>query len=940
MIEPLLQTKLFIPPLQPNLVPRPRLIEQLDQAVNQNCRLILVSAAAGFGKSTILNEWVHSLDMVEGNSASFSWVSLDSSDNDQVRFLAYFIGALQGLEEGLGKGALGLLQSPEPPVTEMILTALINEITEALSGDPEERPFVLILDDYHRIDAQSVHETLIFLLDHLPPRMHLVIASRTDPPLALPRLRVRGELVELREADLRFNFEETAALFERALGLPLQAEDITALDARTEGWIAGLQVAVLSMKGLEDVSSFVRTFTGSHRYVMDYLVDEVLNRQPEAIQNFLLDTAVLDQMTGRLCEAVTGQPGGQETLERLDKDNLFIIPLDDERRWYRYHHLFTDLLRSRLDQTAPDRAPDLYRRASEWYELNGFIEEATKHALAAAEYDRAAMLIEKLGEDLWERGEPTSLLGWLEALPDEYVVARPGLCNFHAWTLHMNGQNQEADSRLQAAERVLHSSGDPSHVSAQAERARETELEIRDQLGRAAAIRASMASRRGDIPAIIHFSNLALDYLPESSLMWRTITTIALGFAQDLSGDQVAANQTFSEAVRLSQISGNIYLIMSTSLHLGNILSLQGQLKEMNELCQDLMRVAAKRGVLHTEMAGCLYDELGLISSEWNELEQAMVYLSKGSELSRQGYDIGVLGYSYLTTMRALYALGDSSGAQEIIQEMELMEQESDVPSWFTSPKEAWKARFHLLDGDIDAASRWAVERGLKATDDPTYMCEEEYLTLAKILIAQGRTRETLGLLEKMRNLAEEGGRNGTVMPVLLLEALAYRSQGDTDQAMMALERALSLAEPAGAIRVFLDEGEPMADLMRAFSRWPGRGESASRPAASREFLNALLDGFSTEQYGAVTSETKDLIAKDGDLIEPLSDRELEVLRLLATGLSYREIAEELYVSINTIKAHAKNIYSKLGVHGRVQAMHRATELNLLYINPILEAPP
>jgi len=930
MNAPLLQTKLFIPTLKPDLVPRLRLVERLDQAVKQNCRLILVSAAAGFGKSTILNEWVHGQNIVEGNSVRFSWVSLDGSDNDLVRFLAYFIGALQRLEDGLGKGALGLLQSPEPPVTEMILTSLINEITEALSGDPEERPFVLILDDYHRIEAQSVHETLIFLLDHLPPRMHLVIASRTDPPLALPRLRVRGELVELREADLRFNSEETAALFERTLGLPLQAEDISALDARTEGWIAGLQVAALSMKGQEDVASFVRSFTGSHRYVMDYLVDEVLDRQPEAIQTFLLNSSILDQMTGRLCEAVTGQPGGQETLERLDKDNLFIIPLDDERRWYRYHHLFTDLLRSRLDQTAPDRAPELYGRASEWYELNGFIEEATKHALSAAEYDRAAQLIEKLGEELWERGEPTTLLGWLKELPDEHLLARPGLCNFHAWTLHMNGQNQEAESRLQTAEQVLHSTLDPSPLGVRAELSREAQLEVMDQLGRVAAIRASMASRRGDILAIIHFSNLALDYLPESSLMWRTITTIALGFAQDLSGDQVAANQTFSEAVRLSKISGNIYLILSTSLHLGNILSGQGQLKEMNELCHDLMRVASKRGVLHTEMAGCLFDELGLISSEWNELDQAMVYLSKGSELSRQGYDIGVLGYSYLTTLRALYALGDISGAQEIIQEMELMEQESDVPSWFNSPKEAWKARFQLLDGDIDAASRWVVERGLKATDDPTYMREEEYLTLAKILIAQDRTKEALWLLEKMDNLAEEGGRYATVISVSLLEALAHQSHGDSDQAMVALERALILAEPAGAIRVFLNEGDTMAELLRAFSRWSGLGENASRPAINRDFLDTLLEGFHAEQLSVEISETEDRFAKDGDLLEPLSDRECEVLRLLAAGLSYRETAEELFVSINTIKAHAKNIYSKLGVHGRVQAMHRATELNLL----------
>lgn len=936
MNEPLLQTKLFIPPFQPNLLPRPRLVERLNQAIWQNSRLILISAAAGFGKSALLSQWVHSQDAVERKSMRFAWVSLDSGENDLVRFLAYFIGALQTLEEGLGEGALALLQSPQPPAAEMILTALLNEVTETLERDPEGRRIVLVLDDYHRLEAHLVQESLIFVLDHLPPRMHLAIASRTDPPLALPRLRVRGELVELREADLRFSVEETADLFNRSLGSSLSTEDIAALDARTEGWIAGLQVAALSMKGKDDVSNFIRTFTGSHRYVMDYLIDEVLDRQPDAVTTFLLNTAILDQMTGPLCEALTGQSGGQVTLESLDTANLFIVPLDDERRWYRYHHLFADLLRSRLDQTFPNRVPKLHRRASEWYEENYFIEEAAKHALAAAENDKAAQLIGILAEDLWERGEPTTLLSWLEALPDEQLLAIPSLCNFHAWTLHMNGQSQEAEARLQVAEEVLHSALDPSPAGTRTELTRGAQLEVMDQIGRAAAIRASIASRQGDIPAIIHFSNMALDYLPESSLMWRAITTISLGFAQDLSGDQVAANTTFTEAVRLSQMSGNIYLILSTKLHLGNILSSQGRLKEMYELCQSLMRIATKREVLHTEMAGCLYDELGLIMTEWNDMDHAMDYLRTGSKLSRQGYDVGVLGYSYLTMLRALYALRDAVGAQGIIQEMELMDQESDVPPWFNSPKEAWKARFLLLAGDLDAASRWVIERGLKASDDPTYMREEEYLTLAKILIAQSRARKVLGLLEKMRNAAEAGGRNATVISVSLLEALAHRSLGDTDRAMMALERSLSIAEPAGAIRVFLDEGEPMADLLEVFSRRAGREESDSRTPVSQEFIDTLLDGFRTEQYKAVTTETEDIKAKEGDLIDPLSDRELEVLRLLAAGLSYRETAEELYVSINTIKAHAKNIYSKLGVHGRVQAMNRATELNLLNNKPII----
>lgn len=713
-------------------------------------------------------------------------------------------------------------------------------------------------------------------------------------------------MIELREADLRFTIDETASLFNRALGLNLSAEDLAALDARTEGWIAGLQVAALSMKGLEDTSGFLKVFAGSHRYVMDYLVEEVLNQQPENIQTFLHHTAILDRMTGPLCDALTGQAGGRETLEKLDRDNLFIVPLDDERRWYRYHHLFADLLRTKLNQMAPDLEPELNRRASDWYELNGFMDEAAKHALAASDYDRAAQLIEVLGEDLWERGEPTTLLGWLDALPDKQVIARPSLCNLHAWTLYMNGQNEAAESRLLAAEQALESS----------------ELEDTEQLGRVAAIRAAIASRQGDVPDIFEFSHQALQNLPEDSLLWRTITMMAFGFAQDMAGDTVAAYQTFAEAVRLSEASDNIYLILSTNLHLGNILNMQGRLKEMYALCQELLLVAESRRVLHTEMAGCLYDELGLVLCEWNELDEAMVYLRKGSELSKQGFDIGVLGYSYLTTLRALFVQGDLAGAREIVLEMENMERESDVPRWYTNPKEAWKARLWLAEGDVEAAFRWARERGLKASDDPSYLREEEYIVLIRILVAQNRIAEALELSERVIERAVTSGRNAVTIQVLLIQALAYHAQGDMDQALIAVERALNLAEPGGAIRVFLDEGEPMAELLTAFNR--------QLSAIDREYLDSLLAAFDEAQLPEQATKYTERIVKHGDLVEPLSERELEVLRLLAAGLSYREIAEELYVSINTVKAHTKNIYSKLGVHGRMQAAQRATELELL----------
>jgi LuxR family maltose regulon positive regulatory protein len=611
-------------------------------------------------------------------------------------------------------------------------------------------------------------------------------------------------------------------------------------------------------------------------------------------------------MTGPLCDALTGQSEGRETLETLDRDNLFVVPLDDEWRWYRYHHLFADLLRTKLDQTVPELAPVLHRRASEWFESNGSIDEAAQHALAAAEYTRAAELIEKLGDILWERGEPTTMLRWLEALPDEQITASPSLCNFHAWTLYMNGQIEAAESRLRDAEQTLELPGQ----------------ENAEQLGRVAAIRAAIASRQGDVQGIFDFSHQALEYLSDESLLWRTITMMALGFAQDLGGDTVAAYDTFAEAIRLSEASDNIYLILSTNLHLGNILNMQGRFKEMHGLCQELMLVADARRVLHTEMAGCLYDEMGRVLCEWNELDEAMPYLKKGAELSKKGFDIGVLGYSHLTMLRVLYALKDWSGAQEIIRKMDKLERESDLPPWYASPKEAWKARLWLAEGNVEAAARWAHGRGLKATDDPPYLREEEYVVLVRILVAQGRIAEALDLSERVIGKSAASGRNAATIEVLAIQALAYQAQGEIDRAMVVLERALNLAEPAGALRLFLDEGEPMAELVETFSQQPS--------SIGREFLSSLLNGFHSSDKAAEPAGIRDRLAKDNSLVEPLSERELEVLGLLAAGLSYREIAEELYVSINTVKAHAKNIYSKLGVHGRMQAAQRAAQLKLL----------
>jgi LuxR family maltose regulon positive regulatory protein len=542
MVTPLLQTKLYISPTRPELVPRPRLIERLNAGLRAGRRLTLISAPVGFGKTTLVGEWVEKLEI------GAAWLSLDKGDNDLVRFLVYFIAALQTLAlsqvEGkvnVGKGAMSALQSPQPPPTEAVLTSLINEIA-ALSGR-----IVLVLDDYHLIETRSIHDALAFLLEHLPPQLHLVIATREDPHLPLARLRARGQLTELRAADLRFSASEAAEFLNQVMDLDLSTQDVAALEARTEGWIAGLQLAALAlqgtiaMRGRKDATGFIKSFTGSHHFVLDYLIEEVLEQQPASVQTFLLQTAVLDQLTGSLCDALTGQGNGQATLEMLQHANLFLVPLDEELRWYRYHHLFSDLLRQRLRQTQPEVILELHQRASEWYEQNGFNDAAIGHALRAEDFQQAAHLVEEQVDAAWQRGEHTKLRRWLAGLPVELVLSRPQLCIFNAWYLFAGGQLDAAEQSLQAAKGALEPGDESSAATAPRERDLLTEPGKKLR-GRLAAIQAFMGSYRGDLPGIIQHATQALEYLPQQD-SWRGPAAMALGDAWALIGDMTAMTE-------------------------------------------------------------------------------------------------------------------------------------------------------------------------------------------------------------------------------------------------------------------------------------------------------------------------------------------------------------------------------------------------------------
>jgi LuxR family maltose regulon positive regulatory protein len=917
---PLLQTKLYIPPNRPELVSRPRLIERLDAGLRQNqgfgSKLTLVSAPAGFGKTTLVGEWVNRLRSETTNQdrpcCDAAWLSLDHDDNDPARFLAYLIAALRTIEPNVGKGALSALQSPQPPPADTVVTALINEIASLPKG------LVVILDDYHLIEQQAIHDILTFLLSHLPPRMHLVIATREDPPLMLARLRAQGQLAELRAADLRFSSAEAAGFLNQSMGLNLSAKDISSLETRTEGWIAGLQLAAISMQRRQDTSEVIGTFTGSHRYVMDYLVQEVLEQQTENIKAFLLQTAILDRLTGALCDAVTGQHTGQATLEFLERANLFVVPLDDERQWYRYHHLFADLLRRRLDRSQPGRGLELHRQASEWYERQGFADEAMEHALSAEDFERAARLVEGHADTIWQSGEHTKLWRWLEGLPAEWVSSRPHLSVFHARSLYARGQPDAAEQALQAAEQALSPGTDLTTGTGPAGPALSHQPDRKKLLGRIAVTHALLAFFRGDLSAIVKYSHQALEYLPEQDSAWRSTAAIAQGDAYRIEGNIKAAHQARYRALEISQAADNIYMILTASMKLAVTMRQMGQLERAGEVCEQQVQLANENGLSQSAIAGGFLAIGGEVQAEFGDLASAVDEAKRGVALAESGEDTVVLGWSYLCLARVLLTAGDWGGAQELIRRVETKTRQSDIPPWIARMMAGWQARLWLSQDRMEAASRWMAERESDAGGVLPFLREFEDIVEARILIAQGRLDDAVTLLQRLLEEAETGDRISSVIEILILQSLALEAQGQSERAMNSLQKALMAAEPGGFVHTFVDEGPAMAQLLY----------KAAMSGISPRYARRLLSAFPmAEQEHTVPPETQ--VIQTG-LVEPLSEREMEVLQLIADGLTNPEIASRLFLAINTVKSHTRNIYGKLDVHNRTQAVARARVLGVL----------
>ncbi len=959
----LLATKLNIPPIRPGLVSRPRLIERLRAALPTRAdsprtqdafsrtrgafsrALTLISAPAGFGKTTLVGEWVHKVGVHGHAPLHVAWLSLDEGDNDPARFLAYLIAALRTIEANVAEGVLNALQAPQPPPAEDILTVFINDV----AAIPDRT--ILVLDDYHLIEAQPIHDALTFLLEHLPLQMHLVIATREDPLLPLARLRAQGQLTEVRAADLRFTSSEAAEFLNRVMGLDLSAEDIAALEARTEGWIAGLQLAAISMQGHKDTNGFITSFTGSHRFVLDYLVEEVLEQQPDTVQTFLLQTAILDRLTGSLCDAVcfgnaesadrsaraasssgtavfqggAKSRNGRVTLENLERANLFIVTLDNERRWYRYHHLFLDLLRQRLRQAHPEWIPMLHRRASEWYEQNGFVDQAIEHALQTEDRERAAWLIDQQAEAIWLRGEHAKLQRWLAKLPDEVIFSRPQLCVFHAWYLFAAGQQDEAERMLQACEqRFEPATNGATKTPASDEQYRNSDADRMKLRGMAAVIRAFMATYLGDVEAMALHARQALEVLPQQDLIWRGNAAIALGDAHGFKGDVAAAYQARLQAAEAAAQAGDTIFSTVAYLKVAVTLREQGQLQQTVEICQREIQRADSSGLKRGSVVGALLAIWGEALAELGDVEKATDLANQGVTLTERGVDLAMRGWSYLCLTRILFSTGDMVGAEAIVQKVEATARDSNLPAWITTQIATWQARMWLAQGRLEAASEWARQRGLDTGREPKPLRELDfaslldYVVLARILIAEGRLDEANRLLPRLLEAAEAGGRTSRSIEILVLQALAFQADGSTAHAMTTLERALALAEPGGFTRIFVDEGPPMARLLY---------EAASRGIAPG-YARRLLAAFplaQPEQTGPSSTPVP-----ESELVEPLSERELQVLQLVAQGLANQEIASRLFLALNTVKAHTRNIYGKLGVRSRTQAVARARALGIL----------
>ena len=912
MAETLLKTKLFIPPARTHLVTRSRLIKRLDDGLNY--KLTLISAPAGFGKTTLVSSWINKLKQVHPGAENFKvcWISLDKRDNDAITFWQYVVAAFQTISPTIGEIINSILDSMSAFATEVVITMLINEIVEHHQGDLQPQPIILILDDYHLINNQDIHASLNFLLDHLPHFMHLIITTRADPPLQLSYRQGRSEVNQIRAAELSFNAEESVEFLNTLMGLELSQKDIQTLENRTEGWIAGLQLAAISLQDQPDKQNFVSSFAGDDRYIADYLIDQVLQYQPSHIQEFLLQTSILNQLCSPLCKTLTGLDESQEILNRLENDNLFLSPLDNRREWFRYHSLFADLLRQRLRMSYnEEQLSKLHLLASEWYEIWGELVEAIDHAILGGSHSRAAQLIEQRSEEIFKQFQLNTLVNWIQVLPQNIRKSRPVLNMIYAWALLALGQPTETEECLQEIENTIGS----ETVDISSKKLETIDANVRGAFLEILTIRSVLAINRFDIPKTLELCQMVEPWLTDNeqphlfnpALSLRTVILFNLGLAYEFSGDGFAAETAFQEAATLSIEQENIHILPVAISHLGQLQLLQGQLHQAKNTYQQALNSGAKLTGKHSPIAGIAEIGLGNLYYEWNELEQSYNHHKTGIELGKQWNHSEILLAGYLGLALLEKAQGNFAGAFALLQELEniLNDNRAQIllPAVF-----AFRARLWIYQGNITDTTQWLQDANLTLDAELTYLQESDYITYARLLIARKQWDDADRLVSRLLKFADSGKRNTRIIELLILQSLVQQGQRQLHLAKEILTHALKIAEPEGYIRTFLDEGPAVASLLYQLVA----------NATDSTYAGEILRAFGTQEIESQFEVPK------SDLIEPLSGREKEVLQYLAEGLSNREIAQKMTVSLSTVKTHTRNIYGKLGVNSRTQAIAQA----------------
>ena len=925
MTAQVLTTKLHIPPFRPTFVSRPAILESLERGLSR--RLTLVCAPAGFGKTTILSEWAQSCQR------PFTWISLDEGDNDPHRFFLHLIAALQRIEMDIGDVWIDSLEEPQFPPMESILTGLINEIFEV------SKPFVLVLDDYHLITNRILHDALVFLVENIPHQLHLVISGRVDPPWPIARLRARGLMNEIRTRDLRFTTEEVTRFLRDVMVLKLSSQDISALEARTEGWIAGLQMAALSMKGRRDVSSFIQSFTGSHRYIMDYLVEEILQGQSSSIQIFLLKTSILEQMTADLCDVVVGEFQGQtsqdlqhplssqEMLEYLEHANLFVVPLDEERNWYRYHHLFSQILQSRLNQVSPSEIPILHQRASHWFENVGQYDQAILHAFSGEDIERAVDLVEKYAMMMITRSELGSLSKWLEQIPKHIIQSRPWLSTFQAWITYWHGPRAEVEGWLEAAEAALLESPEVFHDPDRFDNGQLLSKEENKHIaGQIASIRAYAAIPEGDYELVAQMAEKGLSLLPEGDFA-QSVCAIALGIANWGKGNIAASQEAFQKAKNFALMRGNRQQAVTAYCYYGEQQIKLTYLHQALRTFEEALEVARRRSGHLIGSGGFALVKMADLYREWNELDKSEAYLSQSLEVGSHWGIADFIADTYVAGSRLNLTREDMQDAWNILQKADDLEARMKIDPWLHTRLDECRLKFWLASGDLKAVAQWIEDSGLKSDGKLSYLHDLHHLNLARAWVVMGSKlqnerylNEALHLIHRIQNAADRAQWVHEKMKALILKCLALCALGKMQEAWVELKSALQLAQPGGYVRIFLDEGPPLLNLLKDLQT-----HSEVGGYATNVLIHLEPEAGKRKQVGSGTV----FHDPSSRMVEKLTERELEILRLVKTGMNSTEIAAALTIAVSTVRSHLKNIFSKLDVHSRLEAIQKAEQLQL-----------